>query len=75
MKQLDLEFTNANGKIQHFKAQYVKQNLDEATVRQVMEKISASNLFQKEEGNLYATPKSAQYVETIHEPIFSDEQK
>lgn len=70
MKQLDLEFTNTKGKVQHFKAQYVKLDLDEATVRQAMEKLSKSNLFQKDGENIYATPKSAQYVETIRNPIF-----
>ncbi|WP_241685164.1 DUF2922 domain-containing protein [Pediococcus pentosaceus] len=34
MKLLDLEFTNAAGKAQHLKINYVKQGLDEATVRE-----------------------------------------
>lgn len=72
MKLLDLEFTNAAGKAQHLKINYVKQGLDEATVRQAMDKLSAAKLFQKDGEDIYVTPKAAQYVETIHEPIFTE---
>jgi hypothetical protein len=72
MKLLDLEFANAAGKAQHLKVKYVKQDLDEETVRQAMNKLSTAKLFQKDGEDMYVTPKAAQYVETIHEPIFAE---
>lgn len=72
MKQLDLEFLNTAGKTQHLKLKYAKQDLDEGTVRLAMEKMIDTKLFQKEGQLLYVTPKAAQYVETLHEPIFDD---
>ncbi|WP_241685186.1 DUF2922 family protein [Pediococcus pentosaceus] len=37
-----------------------------------MDKLSAAKLFQKDGEDMYVTPKAAQYVETIHEPIFTE---
>jgi hypothetical protein len=72
MKLLDMEFTNEAGKAQHLKIKYVKQDLDEATVKQAMSKLSDAKVFQKEGEAMYVNPVKAQYVETIHTPIFED---
>lgn len=71
MKTLNLSFKGSLGKGHSLKLKYANDQLDEATVRNAMQKIVDSQLFGKDDEQLYLRVASAKYVTTIDEPIFS----
>ena len=74
MKTLNLSFQGSLGKGHSLKLKYANDQLDEATVRNAMQKIVDSQLFGKDDEQLYLRVASAKYVTTIDEPIFSQQQ-
>lgn len=74
MKTLNLSFKGSLGKGHSLKLKYANDQLDEATVRNAMQKIVDSQLFGKDDEQLYLRVASAKYVTTIDEPIFSQQQ-
>lgn len=74
MKTLNLSFKGSLGKGHSLKLKYANDQLDEATVRNTMQKIVDSQLFGKDDEQLYLRVASAKYVTTTDEPIFSQQQ-
>lgn len=74
MKTLNLSFKGSLGKGHSLKLKYANDQLDEATVRNAMQKIVDSQLFGKDDEQLYLRVSSAKYVTTTDEPIFSQQQ-
>lgn len=74
MKTLNLSFKGSIGKGHSLKLKYANDQLDEATVRNAMQKIVDSQLFGKDDEQLYLRVASAKYVTTTDEPIFSQQQ-
>ncbi|MDY3702576.1 MAG: DUF2922 domain-containing protein [Limosilactobacillus coleohominis] len=74
MKTLNLSFKGSLGKGHSLKLKYANDQLDEATVRNAMQKIVDSQLFGKDDEQLYLRVASAKYVTTTDEPIFSQQQ-
>ena len=74
MNTLNLSFKGSLGKGHSLKLKYANDQLDEATVRNAMQKIVDSQLFGKDDEQLYLRVASAKYVTTIDEPIFSQQQ-
>ena len=74
MKTLNLSFQGSLGKGHSLKLKYANDQLDEATVRNAMQKIVDSQLFGKDHEQLYLRVASAKYVTTTDEPIFSQQQ-
>lgn len=74
MKTLNLSFKGSLGKGHSLKLKYANDQLDEATVRNAMQKIVDSQLFGKDDEHLYLRVASAKYVTTTDEPIFSQQQ-
>ena len=74
MKTLNLSFQGSLGKGHSLKLKYANDKLDEATVRNAMQKIVDSQLFGKDDEQLYLRVASAKYVTTTDEPIFSQQQ-
>ena len=74
MKTLNLSFKGSLGKGHSLKLKYANDQLDEATVRNAMQKIVDSQLFCKDDEQLYLRVASAKYVTTTDEPIFSQQQ-
>lgn len=74
MKTLNLSFQGSLGKGHSLKLKYANDQLDEATVRNAMQKIVDSQLFGKDDEQLYLRVASAKYVITTDEPIFSQQQ-
>lgn len=70
MKSLNLTFKGSLGKKHILKLTYANDNLSPETVRKAMEQISQTHLFFKE---LYVTPLSAKYVDTVSTVLFNDE--
>lgn len=75
MKTLNLSFKGSLGKGHTLKINYASDQLNEATVREAMQKIANSKLLQKDDDILYIRPSSAKYVTTTDEVIFADPQK
>lgn len=75
MKTLNLSFKGSLGKGHTLKINYASDQLDEAAVREAMQKIANSKLLQKDDDILYIRPSSAKYVTTTDEVIFADQQK
>lgn len=74
MKTLNLSFKGSLGKGHSLKLKYANDQLDDATVRNAMQKIVDSQLFGKDDEQLYLRVSSAKYVTTTDEPIFSQQQ-
>lgn len=72
-KVLKLVFKNSKGKKSNLTLQNPKDNLDEATVKVAMESIVKSNVFEKEEVNMYASVVGAKYYTTQSDDIFTTE--
>lgn len=70
MKKLQLRFKTAEGNKRNFILNYVKDNLDENTVHQAMDKISASKLFEKNTVQLYKEVLGAKYIERTETEVF-----
>lgn len=73
MKTLSLTFKGNLGKKHSLKLNYASERLDEQTVRKAMEKIAQSHLFVKGDEELYSTPLSAKYIDTVTTVLFNDE--
>lgn len=74
MKTLNLSFKGSLGKGHSLKLKYANDQLDEDTVRNAMQKIVDSQLFGKDDEQLYLRVASAKYITTTDEPIFSQQQ-
>lgn len=74
MKTLNLSFKGSLGKGHSLKLKYANDQLDEATVRNAIQKIVDSQLFGKDDEQLYLRVASAKYVTTTDKPIFSQQQ-
>lgn len=70
MKKLQLRFKTAEGKKRNLVLNYVKFGLDENTVRQAMDKISASKLFEKDTVELYKEVLDAKYIDRTETKVF-----
>ncbi len=70
MKRLQLRFKTAEGKAKSFVLNYVKADLDDNTVKEAMEKISTSKIFEKDTVGLFETIVGAKYVERIETKVF-----
>ena len=70
MKKLQLRFKTAEGKKRNLVLNYVKSGLDENTVRQAMDKISASKLFEKDTVELYQEVVDAKYTDRTETKVF-----
>lgn len=70
MKRLQLGFKTEAGKNSNFMLNYAKDNLDEDTIKQAMDKIIASKLFEKDSIQLYAKQSFAKYIERNETPVF-----
>lgn len=74
MKTLNLTFKGSRGKKHLLKLSYASENLTAETVRQAMSQLSSVNAFTNKEGeNIYETPLSAKYVDTVSTVLFNDE--
>lgn len=73
MKSLNLTFKGSLGKKHILKLTYANDNLSPETVRKAMEQISQTHLFFKKDEELYVTPISAKYVDTVSTVLFNDE--
>lgn len=73
MKTLNLTFKSNAGKKHLLKLSYASQDLSAEAVRQAMDGIAGAHLFMKGDEDLYATPVSAKYVDTIPTILFNDE--
>jgi len=71
MKSLNLAFTGSLGKSHSLKLAYANDGLDSAVIKSAMDQLSEMKMFSSEGENIYATPVSAKYVETITTPIFA----
>ena len=72
MKSLNLTFKTNKGKKHLLKLSYANSDLDAKTVRQAMDLIATSNLFKKGDEQLFVTPLSAKYVDTVDTVLFND---
>lgn len=70
MKKLQLRFKTSEGKKHNLVLNYVKSGLDENTVRQAMDKISASKLFEKDTVELYKEVLDAKYIDRTETKVF-----
>ncbi|WP_119318728.1 DUF2922 domain-containing protein [Companilactobacillus formosensis] len=70
MKKLQLRFKTSDGKKRNLVLNYVKAGLDENTVRQAMDKISASKLFEKDTVELYKEVLDAKYIDRTETKVF-----
>lgn len=70
MKKLQLRFMTADGKKKNLVLNYIKDELKSEVVKGAMEKISASNLFEKDSIQLYKTAADAKYIERVETEIF-----
>lgn len=70
MKKLQLKFKTADGKNKDLALNYVKDGLDEKTVKEAMDKIQASKLFEKNTIQLYNEVLGAKYVDREESTIF-----
>ncbi|MBB1063526.1 DUF2922 domain-containing protein [Limosilactobacillus fastidiosus] len=75
MKTLNLMFKGSLGKKHLLKLSYANDQLNAATVRQAMNQLSNTHLFFKNDEDIYATPVSAKYVDTIPTVLFNDEKE
>ena len=75
MKTLNLTFKGSLGKKHLLKLAYAKQDLSEAVVRQAMQEIAQSHMFNSKDEDIYAEPLSAKYVDTVFTVIFNDNKK
>lgn len=73
MKTLNLTFKGSLGKKHLLKLSYASENLSADTVRQAMNQIAAAHMFIKGDEELYTSPVSAKYVDTVSTVIFNDE--
>ena len=74
MKTLSLSFKGSLGKGHSLKLNYANDGLTEQTVRDAMNKIVESKLFQKDDDLLYLKAMAAKYVTTTDEVIFYSSQ-
>ena len=70
MKKLQLRFKTSEGKKRKLVLNYVKSGLDENTVRQAMDKISASKLFERDTVELYKEVLDAKYIDRTETKVF-----
>lgn len=70
MKKLQLKFKTADGKNKDLALSYVKDGLDEKTVKEAMDKIQTSKLFEKNTIQLYNEVLGAKYVDREESTIF-----
>lgn len=75
MKTLNLTFKGSLGKKHLLKLSYAKEDLSEATVRQAMQEIANTHMFNSKDEDIYAEPLCAKYVDTVATPIFNDSKK
>lgn len=74
MKTLNLTFKGSLGKKHLLKLSYASESLSAETVRQAMDQLSSAGAFTGKDGeNIYATPISAKYVDTVSTVLFNDE--
>lgn len=78
-KTLKLNFVNGENKTTSLSLLNAKDGLSEEEVRQSMDKIVATGVFEKDGVVMYASPKSAAYIErgvtTIFDVTKSDQSK
>ena len=72
MKSLNLTFKTSKGKKHLLKLSYAHSNLDAKTVREAMNLIATSGLFEKGDEQLCTTPLAAKYVDTVDTVLFND---
>lgn len=70
MKKLQLGFKTAEGHKKNFTLSYVKADLDPKTVKEAMEKISTSKIFEKNTVQLYSEVLGAKYIDRTEAPVF-----
>lgn len=70
MKKLQLRFKTSEGSKRNLVLNYVKSGLDENTVRQAMDKISASKLFERVDVELYKEVLDAKYIDRTETKVF-----
>ncbi|MBA1393552.1 DUF2922 domain-containing protein [Lactobacillus sp. XV13L] len=70
MRVLQLGFQSETGKKRTLALKYVDQNLDAERVRAQMQTIADSQLFMRDNEQIYFKPISAKYVETNELPLF-----
>jgi len=70
MKKLQLRFKTSEGSKRNLVLNYVKSGLDENTVRQAMDKISASKLFERVGVELYKEVLDAKYIDRTETKVF-----
>ncbi|WP_125589912.1 DUF2922 domain-containing protein [Companilactobacillus jidongensis] len=73
MKKLQLTFKTAKGQKRNLVLNYVSADLDTPTVKKAMDKIVASQLFEKEGIQLYSKVVAAKYVERTETHLFSED--
>lgn len=71
-KSLELKFLDTEGKTKTLTIREPEPNLDEATVRQVMDDIVNQQLFENEGNQLYVQVKSARYVDRLVTDVFDN---
>ncbi|KRK78982.1 DUF2922 domain-containing protein [Companilactobacillus nodensis] len=73
MKKLQLTFKTAKGQKRNLVLNYVSAELDTPTVRKAMDKIVASQLFEKDTVQLYTKVVGAKYVERTETSLFQED--
>lgn len=73
MKKLQLSFKTAAGKRRDLVLNYVKDDLDPLVVKNAMDKITASKIFEKDTVQLFTEVASAKYVQRTETEIFKAE--
>ncbi|MCP0887947.1 DUF2922 domain-containing protein [Ligilactobacillus sp. WILCCON 0076] len=73
MKTLDLKFTSPEKDLRHLKLENIITELDEATLKSLMEQIITLNLFYNAKTGtaLYATAVSASYITTQEQVVYA----
>ncbi|QMU08348.1 DUF2922 domain-containing protein [Levilactobacillus suantsaii] len=69
MKSLELTFKGADHRIKNLRLKYVSADLTAENALAIMAKMADTKLFAKEDVALYATPVSAQVIETTKTPL------
>lgn len=71
MKSLNLTFKSNLGKTHVLKLNYASSDIREEVAKKAMADIANLHIFVKGDEELYVTPVSAKYSETITTPIFT----
>ena len=74
-KELQLTFEGSDGKTKRLVIAHPEDNLDEATTRAAVKKITDAHLFENQGIDMFNEQESAKYIQRKETPIFNDKKK